>query len=121
MAFTADITLSDGTTNHVYSDVGGSGLFDRQRRNAAAPLDQPEDLRISHQITGSALTTTNRSRVQLSKVVEDASGNQGTIKVSLLVQTPAKITTAAAVLLVQKQLVAFMSDGNLGKINNLEP
>lgn len=120
MAFTADITLSDGTSNHIYSDVGSSGLFDRMRREAAAPLDQPADLRISHQVTGTLLTTTNRSRVLLEKTVEDASGNQGIIRVSILTQVPVKIATAAQVLLVQKQAVAFASDVNLAKLNNLE-
>lgn len=118
--FSNDITLSDGTTNHVYSLVGMS-LLDSTRRNAAATLDQPEEMRISHQITGSGLSTYNRSRVYLSKVVEDSEGNQGEIKVSLLVQVPAKVTTASAVLLVAKQMVAFMTDANIGKVTNLEP
>lgn len=118
--FANDITLSDGTANHVYSLVG-MNLLDSTRRNASAPLDQPEEMKISHQVTGSGLSTVNRSRVQLVKVVEDGSGNQGEIKISLLCQLPAKITTAAAALLVAKQLVAFSTDANLTKVFNLEP
>jgi hypothetical protein len=118
--FANDITLSDGATNHVYSLVG-MALLDSQRRNAAAPLDQPENMRISHQTTGKLLETVNRSRVLLTKVVEDASGNQGEIKVSLVVQVPAKLTTTAAALLVAKQLIVFGSDANLTKVLNLEP
>jgi hypothetical protein len=119
MAFATDITLSDGAVNHVYSSVGGS-LYDVTRRNATAALDQPELIRISHQVTGKALTTTNRSRVVISKTVEDAAGNQDEIKVSLIIQVPAKLTTAAAVLLVAKQIVAFSTDANIGKVINLE-
>lgn len=115
--------ISDGSANHVYSLVKlGSDEISSVRREAAAPSDQPADLIIKHQTTGSDLKTVNSSLLRFDRVVEDADGNQGTVTCYLVLRWPPKITTAAQAQKSVNELVAFLAvAGYKDKFTNLEP
>lgn len=115
---TANIT--DGTDNHVYSIVSIEP-YKSIRREAAAGNDQPALLTISHQRTGTGLTSRTRSLVRFDRTVEDADGNQATQSAYLVLEVPTKITSDASIGKTLNELVAFLAvSGYTGKILNEE-
>jgi len=113
--------ISDGVANHVYSLVE-QGKYSTVRRETAAPSDQPATLAISHEETGTGLTTRYNTRVAFKRVFEDASGNQGAAEATLVFRWNPKIVTAAN---AQKSIVELVSllaiAGYKDKLTNLEP
>jgi hypothetical protein len=113
--------LNDGTVDHDYDLVDMSKPYFAVRREAAAALDQPATITISHQTTGSGLQTKTRSLVRLDRVVEDADGNQATQSAYLVVEVPEKITTTASVTKTVAELVDFLgTSGYVAKLLNKE-
>jgi hypothetical protein len=117
------VALSDGTATHIYSLVK---LYENEiksvRREAAAGFNNPKLLTISHQESGSGLTAKVSSLVRFDRVVEDASGNQGTIEVYRVTRYSRNIATSAQVRELQVELNSFdAAAGYSDKQLNLEP
>jgi len=116
--------ISDGTTNHVYSLVNlGAGLdISSVRRESAAPADQPANLSIKHQTSGKDYGKVHSSLVRFDRVVEDATGNQGTVSAYMVLRWPPNVTTAAVAQKSVNELVSFLGiSGYKDKLTNLEP
>lgn len=124
MAYPVDTAnISDGSANHVYSTIKmGENQIMSVRRESAAPADQEALLTIKHQVIGTGLTAENSSLLRFDRVVEDASGNQGTVSAYMVLRWPPKITTAAVAQKSLNELVAFLAvAGYKDKFTNLEP
>jgi hypothetical protein len=112
--------ISDGTDNHVY-DVVAIGSYNCVRREAGAALDQPATLTVSHQHTGSGLSSKTRSLVRFDRVVEDGDGNQATQSAYLVVETPTKISSDASIKKTITELTSFLAiSGYVDKLLNEE-
>lgn len=99
--------LNDGTVDHDYSIVSIEP-YKSIRREAAAALDQPALLTISHQTSGSGLATRTRSLVRLDRTVEDGDGNQGMQSAYLVIDSPDKITSTAILKNSVNELIDFL-------------
>lgn len=106
--FDNNVTISDGTNNHVYG-ITEVGQNKSVRSNASADLAEPEAMIISHELVGTGENQRRRTLLQLTAVDTDAEGNQGVIRVSYTVDQPLKVTTAANVNLVSNQLLTFLT------------
>lgn len=110
MPIADSLTLSDGTTNHVY-DIVSTGEFKKQRKNFSAALDKPELLLTSNQLDPK--TNILRSLLRLDTTVSDAGGEYGSIKGSFVMEVPLNVATDADVQKVRAQFVAALSSGNV--------
>lgn len=113
MPITDQVTLTDGTTNHVY-DIVSAGEFKKQRKNFSAPLDKPEQLLTSNQLNEK--TNVLRSLVRLQTTVIDGGGEVGDIKGSFVLEVPLNVATDADVQKVRAQLVAFLTSANVSAL-----
>lgn len=115
--------ISDGSANHVYSLVKmGETEISSVRRESAAPADQPATLGIKHREVGKGLTTEAQSMIRFDRVVEDASGNQGTVTCMVKLTWPNKVCTAATAQKSLNEALAFFAvSGYKDKFTNLEP
>lgn len=116
--------ISDGSANHVYSWIssGAGGEISSVRRESAAPSDQEALLTIKHRTEGSGLTTRVSSVIRFDRVVEDGTGNQGTVGAQFTLRWPPKICTAATAQKSLNELLAFFAIATYkDKFTNLEP
>lgn len=115
--------ISDGSANHVYSLVKlGETDIMSVRRESAAPADQPATLTIKHREVGKGLQTEAQSMARFDRVVEDASGNQGTVTCQVTLRWPTKVTTVAQAQKSLNEAIAFMGvAGYKDKFTAMEP
>lgn len=88
--------LHNGTIA-VSFDYRGGTLNQSQYSDAAATLNLPHVLDVSHRDNGSGESVTRNSRYGFRRTVEDGSGNQGVIKVDLVISIPKRIATSTQV------------------------
>lgn len=115
--------ITDGTNTHVYSTImNGQDRIESVRREAAAPADQKALLTIKHREVGKDLQTNAESVIRFDRVVEDGSGNQGTVSAQLTLRWPVKVCSAATAQKSLNELIAFFAvAGYKDKFTNLEP
>lgn len=115
--FASQLTINDGTADKVYDQVA-FGTYEATRREAAAPLDQPNTMRIAHDVKSKE----TRTLVDFSRVVEDATtGEQDTIRCYSVFVVPSKVATSAQVTSVATSLKNFLGGaGNIAKLINCE-
>lgn len=113
--------LNDGTIDHDY-DLRSIGDQKSVRFDAAATLDKPSTLTISHVKTGTGDKEYRNTLARIDSVVERASDEiQGTVSVYLVIRTPTKVTDAAGTKKVVLQLQDFLDDvGAVDKLINGE-
>lgn len=112
--------ISDGAANHVYS-ITQIGDRLSVRSEAAAPADQPANIRIRHEDIGTGISARRRSNVSFLRVVEDANGEQGNVIVSYVIDRPIKIATNAQATKTHTEFTNFMAiAGYVDKLLNAE-
>lgn len=94
--FTNPIAYSNGSVTVSY-DYNGSQLNQSQYKDNSSALALPHTFDIAHRNNGSGEDQVRSSRYGIRRTVEDALGNQGQIKVDLVVSTPVKVATSAQV------------------------
>jgi hypothetical protein len=122
MSLPLDISLlGDAAHTVVYalqSIEGGRAI----RKNATAPLGEPETLTVAHSATKRGLLTVDRHLVRLDLTKSDVSGALAVASVQLVLEVPRTIITAAQVKDMKTQLVAMLATlGYMDKILNSEP
>jgi len=115
--------VSDGSATHVYSLIKlGDKDISSVRRESAAPADQPATLTIKHREVGEGLKTEAQSMYRFDRVVEDASGNQGTVSCQVTLRWPVKVTTVAQAQKSLNEATAFVAvAGYKDKFTAMEP
>lgn len=117
--FDNNVTVSDGTNNHTYG-ITEVGTRKSVRSESAAPLDQPANLRISHETVGSGISQRVRTLAAFDRVVEDSLGNQGTVKVNFTMDVPVKVAESPEVLLTSKECLNFLSGTSYANLVKLQ-
>lgn len=103
------IPLNDGAATINY-DYRGSTTDGSVYRNSSAPMDKPQQLKVQHSTTKpGTMSQVRNTRVGLSTVLEDASGNQGTLIVDLVVRIPEKVATVDDVTKEVTKLTDFLA------------
>lgn len=123
MALSADVTLNNGTTTTVVSEISRTGN-ETLRRAASRGLIYPKTLRISHQsVKAGKSGVANRFVVRLDDV-QSVSVDDPLVKamdsVYLVVQRPEILTDSATVLALVEELKTFLTAANLAKLLNGE-
>jgi len=122
----ADITVSNGNSNHVFrlrgTNLNANGQELAVRSDTNATLDLPHSFRISHQGIGKGDTTRRRSVYRFDRTVERSEDQvQGVISVYLVVDQPVKVATATQVGEAVQTAINFANaTGNVVKIVNGE-
>jgi len=104
--FPNPLVLNDGVANKSY-DYRGSTIDASSYKDSTATVDQPSLFTVKHRTLRPAKADqTRQSLFQLSDVVEDAEGMQGTIVCNLTLSIPEKVATKAQI----EKIVAKMTD-----------
>jgi len=111
------IPLNNGAAEINY-DYRGTSNEQSSYKNVSADLSEPQTLLIGHQTTKTGtVNQLRRSRFGLSRICEDAEGNQGAITVALVVGVPEKIATSAQVEEELQKMKDFLTNtGYIAKI-----
>lgn len=112
------IPLNDGTVeiNYDYrgTDVNTGSIY----KDATAPLDQARTVRIRHTTANESKSSEVRStNIQITRVVENAEGVQGSILSNITIRIPTKVATVAQVTEELNQLKDFLT--NAGYIDKI--
>lgn len=123
MSFSSDITINDGTSDHVYSQISLESSKS-VRSDATKTLALPSLLTISHTVAGSGNMKRDRHLVRIDDVFEDdLSETGGTVTGStyIVIDHPRRVVTEAQMTLQIEQIKSFLTTANLTKIFNGEP
>lgn len=123
MAFSSDITVTDGTNSTVMSEIYRQAS-ETLRRDAARGLVYPKTMRIAHQVVSASLGgKANRALIRLDDV-QSTDASDPTKKagdaVYLVLQHPESITNTTVILRLVKELTAFLTPTNVAKLLNGE-
>ena len=123
MGFTSDVTLNDGTENHVYSTISLSGT-ETLRRDSALGLVYPKTMRISHQaVKAQGSGKANRCVVRLDST-KSTSMTDPAIKATesayFVFQKPESLPDQATMQKLIKELISFLTSANVTKLLNGE-
>lgn len=123
MAFTADITLTDGVASTVMSEISRQNT-ETLRRAASRGLVFPKTLRISHQAVNAQVGgKANRALVRIDDIqnvdIDDPSSKAGEA-VYFVLQKPEKLPDPTNIQNMVKELIAFLTPANVTKLLNGE-
>lgn len=123
MALTSDITLNNGTTTTVMSEISRTGT-ETLRRAGSRGLVFPKTLRIAHQVVNAQVGgKANRAMVRIDDVqntdVSDPSAKAGEA-VYFVMQKPEKLPDPANIQKMVTELKTFLTPENVTKLLNGE-
>lgn len=123
MAFSSDITITDGANSTIMSEIYRQAS-EALRRDATRGLVYPKTMRIAHQVVNAALGgKANRALIRLDDV-QSTDSSDPTKKagdtVYLVLQHPESITDTTVILRLVKELTAFLTPTNVAKLLNGE-
>lgn len=114
--FPNPIALNNGTAA-VNFDFRGSSINQSEYKNASADLDKEHKLNIKHTYEGTGSARLRKSLYDISRIVEDAQGVQGKIRVYCVVVIPEGIATTAQVTEEVTLMKDFLSEaGAIAKV-----
>lgn len=112
--------LNNGTIA-VNFDYRGGSVNQSEYMDAAATMNLPHKLEVSHRDNGTGESTTRNSRYGFRRTVEDANSNQGLLKVDLVISVPKRIATSTQVTEQVTLMKDFLTEaGYIAKIVNAE-
>jgi hypothetical protein len=120
MSFTDRITLQDATPADQHFDKVSSATNSTVRRDASQPLDQPQALTISHEVTKDQKRV--NSAVMLDRTVLDSgdSVTLGNARVLVKLSYDVEQITAADITEMVDEVKEFLSTANVTKLLNRE-